>query len=104
MFMGRVKWFDAGKLFGFIQPDDGSPEIFLHVSNLAEVGPEALHPGIPVRYSIGRKSGKVFAERVRRAVANGPSTPAARKIAPDDDFADAFEREWGLRPAPGSQR
>lgn len=104
MYTGRVKWFDVEKLFGFIQPDDGSPEIFLHSSNLADTAAVALQPGIPVRYSIGQKGGKVFAERVRVAAANGPSGGATRTTvrAPDDeDFADAFEKEWGLRRVPG---
>lgn len=99
MFAGKVKWFDPEKLYGFIQPDDGSPEIFLHASNLSDPSPGALLPGISVRYSIGRKGGKIFAERVSIARSNTPAPRLRRndsKVS-DDDFAEAFEKEWGLR-------
>lgn len=99
MFAGKVKWFDADKLYGFIQPDDGSPEIFLHASNLSDAAPGGLLTGISVRYSIGRKGGKIFAERVRIAVASEalPRPTRNNSRESDDDFADAFEKEWGLR-------
>lgn len=95
MFAGKVKWFGAEKLYGF----DGGPEIFLHASNLSDPVVGVLQPGSPVRYSIGRTGGKIFAERARTAMVSEPSLRPLRKDpkASDDDFTDAFEKEWGLR-------
>ena len=50
MFSGRVKRFIAGKGFGFLIPDDGSPDLFVHISNVA--GGIELTPGARVKFRI----------------------------------------------------
>jgi cold shock protein len=67
MTQGTVKWFNATKGFGFIQPDDGSKDVFVHISAVERAGMENLHEGQKVSYDLvpDRKSGKSSAENLR---------------------------------------
>ena len=47
---GKVKWFDERKGYGFIQPDDGSPDIFVHHSSIQAEGHRTLAEGQAVEY------------------------------------------------------
>jgi CspA family cold shock protein len=49
---GTVKWFDAAKGFGFISPEDGSKDVFVHHSAIVGSGYKSLDEGQRVRYSI----------------------------------------------------
>jgi len=60
--MGTVKWFNASKGFGFIGPDDGSKDVFVHVSALEQAGLSTLTEGQKVQYELVRgKDGKTSA-------------------------------------------
>ena len=48
---GKVKWFSDQKKYGFIVPDDGSPDVLLHVSALGKAGIRSVLPGQSVRYT-----------------------------------------------------
>ncbi len=48
---GTVKWFNATKRFGFIQRDDGQPDLFMHASDLE--GTQAVREGASVEFEIG---------------------------------------------------
>jgi CspA family cold shock protein len=61
MATGTVKWFNTTKGFGFIQPDDGSNDIFLHISKLEEKGIRNLSEGQKVSYEEEENRGKVSA-------------------------------------------
>ena len=52
MNIGIVKWFDAGKGFGFISPEDGSKDVFVHFSAITGEGYKSLDEGQRVSYSI----------------------------------------------------
>jgi CspA family cold shock protein len=54
MARGTVKWFNEKKGFGFITPDDGSEELFIHHSNIAGEGFKTLQEGQPVEYNRGQ--------------------------------------------------
>ena len=54
MSRGKVKWFDAKKGFGFITPDDGSEDLFVHFSNIQADGFKSLMEGQLVEYLIGQ--------------------------------------------------
>jgi CspA family cold shock protein len=67
MTTGTVKWFNSQKGFGFIQPQDGSKDVFVHISAVERAGMDTLREGQKVSYEIvaDRKSGKSSAENLR---------------------------------------
>ncbi|MER8124784.1 cold-shock protein, partial [Acinetobacter baumannii] len=52
MASGTVKWFNTAKGFGFIQPDDGGQDVFVHISAVAQAGLDALNEGDQVEYEL----------------------------------------------------
>ncbi|MBU6497205.1 MAG: cold-shock protein [Rhodospirillales bacterium] len=52
MAQGTVKWFNGQKGFGFIQPDDGSKDVFVHISAVERAGMAQLNEGQKVTYDI----------------------------------------------------
>jgi CspA family cold shock protein len=64
---GTVKWFNSEKGYGFIQPDDGSPDVFVHISAVERSGLQGLKDGQKVGYepTKDRRSGKTAAENLR---------------------------------------
>ncbi|MGY3646437.1 cold shock CspA family protein [Bradyrhizobium sp. LM4.3] len=52
MSMGTVKWFNATKGFGFIQPDDGGQDVFVHISAVERAGLGTLNEGQKISYEI----------------------------------------------------
>jgi CspA family cold shock protein len=67
MAQGTVKWFNGTKGFGFIQPDDGSKDVFVHISAVERAGMSGLNEGQKVSYDLvaDRKSGKSSAENLK---------------------------------------
>ena len=66
---GTVKWFNAQKGFGFIQPDDGSKDVFVHISAVERAGLSHLNEGQKVSYEIvaDKRSGKSSAGNLKAA-------------------------------------
>lgn len=64
---GTVKWFNGTKGFGFIQPDDGGKDVFVHISALQEAGIAGLDEGQKVSYEIVTNRGKQAAGQVQLA-------------------------------------
>lgn len=66
---GTVKWFNTSKGFGFITPDAGGGDVFVHISAVERAGLMALSDGQKVTYEIvtDRRSGKSSAENLRAA-------------------------------------
>jgi len=63
---GKVKWFNASKGFGFIQADDGSKDVFVHVSAVEKAGLPTLNEGQKVGYElVVGKNGKTSAENLK---------------------------------------
>lgn len=56
MSSGVVTWFHAKKGFGFIEPDDGTPEIFVHSSRILDPERDSLQPGQHVTFEIGHSA------------------------------------------------
>jgi len=67
MATGTVKWFNATKGFGFIQPDDGGPDAFVHISAVERSGLGELVEGQKVSYDLERdkRSGKMSASNLQ---------------------------------------
>ena len=67
MTQGTVKWFNGQKGFGFIKPDDGSQDVFVHISAVERAGLLGLNEGQRVSYEVvaNRKTGKSSAENLR---------------------------------------
>jgi CspA family cold shock protein len=67
MTQGTVKWFNGQKGFGFIQPDDGGSDVFVHISAVERAGMYGLNEGQKVAFEIvaNRKTGKSAAENLR---------------------------------------
>jgi CspA family cold shock protein len=67
MAMGTVKWFNNQKGFGFIQPDDGGKDVFVHISAVERAGLSTLNEGQKVSFDIvaDRRSGKSSADNLR---------------------------------------
>ncbi|MGE0095647.1 MAG: cold-shock protein [Alphaproteobacteria bacterium] len=68
MTSGKVKWFNAQKGFGFIQPDDGSKDVFVHISAVEQAGMHSLNEGQALKYDIveDRRSGKSSAGNLQQ--------------------------------------
>ncbi|MER2606273.1 MAG: cold-shock protein [Siculibacillus sp.] len=66
MSTGTVKWFNSQKGFGFIQPDDGSKDAFVHISAVERSGIGDLYEGQKLGYELvtDQRSGKVNADRL----------------------------------------
>lgn len=66
---GTVKWFNATKGFGFIQPDNGGPDVFVHISAVERAGMRDIAEGQKLSYEMVRdnKSGKMSADKLQAA-------------------------------------
>ncbi|PPJ45213.1 cold-shock protein [Rhizobium sp. KAs_5_22] len=69
MTTGTVKWFNSTKGFGFIQPDNGGPDVFVHISAVERAGMREIVEGQKIGYEMERdnKSGKMSAGQLQAA-------------------------------------
>lgn len=66
---GIVKWFNAQKGFGFIQPESGGQDVFVHISAVERAGMSSLNEGQKLTYEIvtDRRNGKSSADKLQNA-------------------------------------
>jgi len=67
MAIGTVKFFDAGKGFGFIQPESGDKDVFVHVSAVQGAGMDTLTDGQRISYDVVTERGKLAASNLKAA-------------------------------------
>ena len=97
MATGTVKWFNPGKGFGFISPDDGSGDIFAHYTGIAGNGFRSLEENQKVQYEVGQGAkGPVTAEHPR-AVTLNDSIGAAKRV-PWPELKGRDRRRAGVEP------
>lgn len=63
--IGTVKWFNPTKGYGFIQPDGGGKDVFVHISAVEKAGLSSLNEGAKVSYEVVANRGKESAENLR---------------------------------------
>ncbi|HTJ01541.1 MAG TPA: cold-shock protein [Methylovirgula sp.] len=69
MITGTVKFFNATKGFGFIQPDNGDPDVFVHISAVERAGMRTIVEGQKLSFEVvkNERNGKVAAENLQAA-------------------------------------
>ena len=67
MSMGTVKWFNATKGYGIIQPDDGGNDVFVHISAVERAGLGTLREGQKISYDIVSEKGRNSAANLQAA-------------------------------------
>jgi cold shock protein len=65
MATGTVKWFNPTKGYGFIQPQDGGRDVFVHISAIERAGLSSLNEGQTIEYEIVSNRGKSSAENIK---------------------------------------
>lgn len=67
MALGTVKWFNASKGFGFIVPQDGGKDVFVHITAVQAAGLRGLDEGQRISYEVAMERGKAAATNLRLA-------------------------------------
>ncbi len=67
MAQGKVKWFNSQKGFGFIQPDDGGADVFVHISAVEKAGLRGLNENQSITYDVIEEKGKKSAGNLKTA-------------------------------------
>ena len=63
---GKIKWFNSGKGYGFIENDDGGKDVFVHINSLQASGIDTLTEGDTVSFEIGENRGKDTAINIKK--------------------------------------
>jgi len=92
---GTVKWFNQAKGFGFILPDGGGADVFVHISALTKAGVQSLGEGQRVSFDLAQDRGKTMASEIQL---DGPAPPAPPRGGGGGGFRDGGGDRGGFRP------
>jgi len=67
MATGTVKWFNPTKGFGFIEPEEGGKDVFVHISAVEKAGLSGLNEGEKIEYEVQSERGKESAHNLKKA-------------------------------------
>lgn len=67
MATGTVKWFNSQKGYGFIQPDDGGKDVFVHITAVEKAGMRSLNEGQKISFELKDEKGKTSAVNLQEA-------------------------------------
>ena len=62
---GKVKWFNSTKGYGFIEPEEGDKDVFVHITAVRSAGMQSLDEGQEVEYDLVENNGKTSAENLK---------------------------------------
>ncbi|MCA8888312.1 MAG: cold-shock protein [Parvularculaceae bacterium] len=65
MATGKVKWFNTTKGYGFITPDDGGKDVFVHITAVQKAGLQGLNDDQAVSYDLAEERGKTAAANIK---------------------------------------
>ena len=80
---GRVKWFNDQKGFGFIEPDDGGPDVFAHFSAIKMDGFKTLKEGARVSYDVTQGPKGLLATSIEALLQDTPNVPLDAAVVPN---------------------
>ena len=66
MITGKVKWFNTSKGYGFISPDNGTKDVFVHITAVQNAGLSTLNEGDKVSYDEARNNGRISAGNLNK--------------------------------------
>ena len=89
MATGTVKWFNPTKGYGFIEPEDGGQDAFVHISAVERAGLHSLSEGQKISYDlVPGQNGKSAAENLKEASGDNAADEAGDDTEDDDDADD----------------
>ena len=62
---GKIKWFNPNKGYGFIEPEDGDKDVFIHISALEKAGIKFLNENQKISYEVNQSKGKLSAGNIK---------------------------------------
>ena len=75
---GKVKWFNSTKGYGFIEPEEGDKDVFVHITAVRSAGMQNLDEGQEVEYDLVENNGKTSAENLKYIKVKIVLRPVAR--------------------------
>ena len=88
---GTVKWFNGRKGYGFIEPDDGENDVFVHVTAVKDSGLNVLNEGDKVSFELVENRGRMAAEKL--SLADSEEAPAEEAEAEDAEVEETEAEE-----------
>ena len=98
---GTVKWFNGRKGYGFIEPDDGENDVFVHITAVKDSGLNVLNEGDKVSFELVENRGRMAAEKLAKA--DSDEAPAEEAEEADVTETEAEEAEAEAEEAESSE-